>query len=135
MKPRVKSGAKMTASELALAYLAALSSHNPDTVAALVTEDFKNIHTGALGKGCEGRETYRARLAGFFADFPDLHYTHEQIVEEGSRVAITYLMTATSNGRPVRIQGAMFIEVRDGEIAFRTDYWDGATFMQQAGLD
>lgn len=123
----------MTPREVALAYLAAFATGDPDAIAALVTEDFVNEHTAALGRGCEGRDEYRSRLPGFLASFADLRYEVEDVVTEASRVVAAYTMTARWQGEhPVSIRGVMRFTMRDGLIAHRTDYWDAAGFLAQA---
>ncbi len=113
------------------AYLAALSSGEPDRVAALVTDDFVNEHTAALGAGSVGRNEYRQRLPGFFASFPGLRYDIEQVIAHGTSAAVSYRMTATSDGSPIDIRGVMIVAVRDGLVAQRTDYWDALTYLRQ----
>ncbi|MEX6633780.1 nuclear transport factor 2 family protein [Hyphococcus lacteus] len=116
---------------VALRYMASFATGDPDQVAANVTEDFVNTQTGALGKGCETREVYRGRLKGFLGSFVGLKYEPVDVIENGGKVAITYRMRAESDGHPIDIPGVMVVEVRDGLVAGRQDYWDGLTFLQQ----
>ena len=60
-----------------------------------MSPDFVNEHTSSLGESLHGRETYRARLVRFLTDFSGLRYEPEQIIAEGSHVAVPYRMTAT----------------------------------------
>jgi ketosteroid isomerase-like protein len=46
-------------------------------------------------------------------------------------VAVPYTMTATVQGKPIRIRGMFRFRVRDGLIAHRVDYWDSAEFTRQ----
>jgi steroid delta-isomerase-like uncharacterized protein len=119
------------ANDLALAYLEALSSGDPDRVVALVAENFHNDHASALGAGCVGRDEYRRRLPAFMASLPDLTYEPEDPIVDGDRVAVPYRLRASSDGRPVDLRGVMVIEVADGVIRSRTDYWDGLTYLRQ----
>lgn len=121
------------AAEVAKAYLASFASGDPDRIAALVSEDFQNNHASALGSPCEGRDEYRRRLPGFLASLPGLAYEVTGTVEQDARVAVTYQLSATSDGKPVAIDGVMMIEVREGVITSRTDYWDSLTFLRQIG--
>ncbi len=121
------------AGEIATAYLEAFASADPDLVAALVTEDFVNEHASALGGGCRGKDQYRERLPGFLASLPGLRYEVEHVLTDGDKAAAAYRLTATSDGHPVDIRGVMMIELRDGLIASRTDYWDSLTFLRQTG--
>lgn len=122
-----------TPTETALAYLTALSSGNPGQVVALVTDDFVNDHASALGAGFMGKDLYRERLPAFMASMPGLHYAVERTIAEGHWVSVTYTMTATPDGRPIEIRGAMVIETREGLVARRTDYWDALTYLHQTG--
>ena len=122
---------KKSAADIALQYLASFETGNVDAIASNVTDDFVNIQTGALGKGCETRETYRERLIGFLSGFKDLRYTATKVIEQREMVAIAYDMTATSGGHAIDIPGVMIIVVRDGLVASRQDFWDGVTFLEQ----
>lgn len=112
-------------------YLAALNAHDPDAVAAAVTEDLVNEHTSARGVSVTGRAAYREQLPGFLAAFDGLRYEPEDHIVDGARAAVPYTLTATVDGRPVRIRGIFRFTVRDGLIAHRVDYWDGEDFRRQ----
>lgn len=122
-----------TPAEVAAAYLRSFATGDPDEVARHVTDDFVNEHTAALGSGCEGRDEYRRRLPGFLGGFPGLAYEVEQLIADGHRVAVPYRMTAHPTEGPVEIRGVMVIEVRDGLVARRTDYWDSLVYLRQTG--
>jgi len=115
-------------------YLAAFAVGDADGIAALVTDDFVNEHTAALGSGCMGRDEYRKRLPGFLGSMPGLRYEVEDVIADGERVAAAYTLHATVNGRPIAVRGMMRFAVRAGLIAQRTDYWDSLVFQRQAGL-
>lgn len=125
-------------SAVVLAYVEALNAHDPDRVAALVTEDFVNEHTAVRGASLRGRAAYRARLEGFLAEMVDLHYEVEDLVASGPTVAVAYRMAARwrhdGELRPFALRGAFWFEVRDGLVAHRVDYRDGSDFEQQVGL-
>lgn len=120
---------------VAMSYLASFATCDPDAIAAHVSDDFVNDHASALGNGCRGREEYRSRLPGFLSGFVDLRYEPEQVLADGSFVAVRYRLRAVSNGRPVDIRGAMFFEIADGAISRRTDYWDSLEYMRQTARD
>ncbi|CAN5389082.1 hypothetical protein BH23ACT3_BH23ACT3_21860 [soil metagenome] len=121
------------AAEVAASYLAAFATGDPDEVARHVAADFVNEHTAALGSGCVGRDEYRRRLPGFLASFPGLAYEVEQLIADGDRVVASYRMTARPAEGPVNIRGVMVIEVADGLMVRRTDYWDSLTYLRQTG--
>ena len=52
---------------------------------------------------------------------------------EGELYAVAYTMRATHDAHPITIRGVMRIEVRDGEVSRRVDYWDALTFLKQTG--
>jgi len=123
------------AREVCAAYLAAFGTGNPDAVTALVTDDFVNEHTAALGGGCVGKAEYVRRVPGFLASMPGLRYEVEEIIADGDRAAVAYTLQARVNDRDIAIRGVMRFRVEGALIAHRTDYWDSLVFKQQAGLE
>ena len=114
-------------------YLAALSSADADLVVELVTDDFVNEHTSAIGSGCRGRAEYAQRLPSFLEQFAALQYEVVDTVAEGDRVVVRYRMTANFEGHPIDIPGVMLFRIVDGRVAERTDVWDSLTFLRQTG--
>ena len=121
----------MSAADVARSYVESFASGDPDVIAAHVADDFINEHASALGSGCRGRDEYRQRLPGFLASLPGLRYDVEQVIGEGPTVAVPYRLTGTSDGHPVDLRGVMLIDVADGAVARRVDYWDALTFLRQ----
>lgn len=121
------------AAATALAYLAAFGERDPAAIAAHVTADFVNEHASALGSGCSGRDEYLRRLPAFLERFPGLTYRAEQVLEDGTAVAIAYRLTATDDEHPVVVRGVMIFEVVNGLIRRRTDYWDSLGYLHQIG--
>jgi limonene-1,2-epoxide hydrolase len=124
----------VTPAEVCRAYLAAFATANPDAVTALVTDDFVNEHTAALGSGCVGKAEYASRVPGFLASMPGLRYDVEDVVADGPRVMAAYTLHTTVNDRPIALRGVMRFRVEGELIAHRVDYWDSLVFKQQAGL-
>jgi ketosteroid isomerase-like protein len=123
----------VTAAAVARSYVESFSSGDPDAIAAHVSDDFVNEHTAALGSGCVGRDEYRRRLPGFLATFEGLRYEVEDVIADGDRAAVAYEMHASHDGHPIAIRGVMRIDVRDGKVARRVDYWDALSFLKQTG--
>ena len=123
----------MDTAAVARSYVESFATADPDTIAGHVTDDFINEHTAALSSGCEGKTEYRRRLPGFLASFAGLRYEIEDLVAQGDRAAAAYTMHATYEGHPIAIRGVMRIEVRDGLVAHRTDYYDALGFLKQIG--
>ncbi|MEM9751691.1 MAG: nuclear transport factor 2 family protein [Pseudomonadota bacterium] len=124
---------RTTGRELIASYLASFAEGRPDAVVAHVTEDFVNEHLGVLARGCEGKETYRGRLAGFLEGFQNLRYEPIEIVADGSAGAARYCMRFTQSGKDFEINGVMWFKISNGLISKRTDCWDGLVYLQQAG--
>lgn len=125
----------MNPRDVCVAYLAAFGTANPDAVTSLVTDDFVNEHTAALGGGCVGKTEYVRRVPGFLASMPGLRYEIEEVVADGDRVAAAYTLHARVNDRDIAVRGVMRFRVEGELIAHRTDYWDSLVFKQQAGLE
>ena len=124
----------MTPVEVCAAYLSAFATGDPDQITAMVTDDFVNEHTSAIGTGCTGKATYIERVPKFLASMPGLHYDVEDIVADGNRVFAAYTLHTRVNDRDVAVRGVMRFRVRGELIAQRTDYWDSLVFQRQAGL-
>lgn len=101
----------------------------------MVTDDFVNEHTAALGSGCTGKDEYVRRVPGFLASMPGLRYEIEDIAADGDRVYAAYTLHTHVNDRDVAVRGVMRFIVRGELIAKRIDYWDSLVFKQQAGLE
>jgi ketosteroid isomerase-like protein len=121
----------VTPARVAASYLESFATGDPEAVAALVTDDFINEHTAALGGGCVGREAYLQRLPGFLATFAGLRYDVDEVVADGDRAVAAYTMHAEFQGTPISVRGVMRFAVRDGLIAHRVDYWDSLQFLLQ----
>jgi ketosteroid isomerase-like protein len=121
--------------EVVQRYLDAFAAADPDTISALVTDDFVNEHLAELGSGCVGRTEYRRRLPGFLGSFAGARYTVVAIgaLDLDGQVVARYRFTAEYDGMPIDLPGVMWFEIRDGLVARRTDLWDSLTFLRQTG--
>lgn len=124
----------MTPVEVCATYLSAFATGDPQQITAMVTEDFVNEHTAAIGTGCTGKATYVERVPKFLASMLGLRYEIEDIVADGDRVFAAYTLHTRVNDRDIAVRGVMRFQVRDELIARRTDYWDSLVFQRQAGL-
>ena len=144
---------------VALAYLDALGGTEPDAVADLVSDDFRNEHHAEFGSGCVGQDEYRRRLPGFFASFPNRTYTVvetaigrlvDTVDEPASdtasdpehdttsgvtEVVVRYRFGADVGEHRIDIPGVMWISVRDDRVIRRLDTWDSLTFLRQTDQD
>jgi len=121
--------------EIVTSYLEAFSWSDPDALAALVSEGFRNDHNSELGSGCVGRDEYRRRLPHFLESFQDRTYMIDDIVsqvrESCTDVVVQYHFQATYEGARINIPGVMWFGVRDELITKRIDTWDSLTFLNQ----
>ena len=102
---------------------------DPDRIVSFVTDDYTSVHIAVRGTGLTGRDTYRARLDVFLADFPELEYEVIDLIAADDRVAVDYWMRGHYAGAgvdhaPFEIRGAFWFVLRDGLIAHRVDYRD-----------
>ena len=118
---------------VARSYMDSFSTGDPDQIAAHVSDDFVNEQTAALGSGCVTRAAYLERLPSFLGDMVGLRYDVEDLVVEGTKVAVFYKMVAQWRGEvDIEVRGVHRLVVTDDQITHRTDYWDSAAFLLQA---
>jgi len=121
----------------------AWSSHDPERVIALFTDDcvYEDITFGAVNRG---KAELRAFADGTFAAVPDFKVSLVTRFVAGNRGAMEWTMSGTHKGdfpglpptgkRFSSIRGAMIVELKEGKILRCSDYWDAATLMRQVGL-
>jgi steroid delta-isomerase-like uncharacterized protein len=125
--------------KLAETYLAMLNSHDPDVVDRFVAVDYIN-HNAFVD---DGREANRAFWAGFFAAFPDLTASMDDVVIAGDRVAARFTYRGTHRGplygipptgRPAEMRSIDIWRVADGQFAEHWDELNLLEFFQQLGM-
>jgi steroid delta-isomerase-like uncharacterized protein len=79
---------------LAKRYLKGLNDHDPDAVDGFVAVDYVN-HNEFVA---DGREANRAWWSSFFAAFPDIEATMEDLVVAGDRVVGRFIYRGTHTG-------------------------------------
>ncbi len=129
--------------EIAMRWMAAYNSHNPEAAAALYDEDVTNVQL-PWGKSVKGREAMRATYVKVFQAFPDIAIEVENLLAEGSWVAIEWRFSGTMRGefaghpptnRSFNMGGCEVFQVVDGRIRLQHGYWDKATMFDQLGLN
>ena len=92
----------------------------------------------AIGPGVF-KDFHRAYLAAF----PDLTIEVEDVIAEGSKVAVRWVAAGTHRGdglgfaattRPMRIQGMSFVTIKRGQIVEGWDSYDQHGMLQQLGM-
>ncbi len=124
-------------------WAAAWSSHDPERVLALFTDDcvYEEVTFGVVMRG---RNELRAFAEAAFDAVPDFTFQLTSRFAGGSLAGIEWIMSGTHQGdfpglpatgkRFSGIRGATIIEIVGGKIRRESDYWDAATFMKQVGL-
>jgi predicted ester cyclase len=116
------------------------NEHNPTLARKYCTPDVK-WHGGTLGT-MDGIENLTGLLTGFIAAFPDLHAIEYDIIAEGDKVAIRFVVEAThtgnlvgisATGRKVRWDAVDVYHIMDGKIVEEWAADDMAAIMHQVG--
>jgi uncharacterized protein (TIGR02246 family) len=76
----------MTATETVLEFMEHINRKDVERLAALMTED--HVFVDSLGQTVRGRDNLRAGWRGYFAFCPDYWVSHEDLFEDGNRVAV-----------------------------------------------
>ena len=121
----------------------ARSSHDPERVIALFTDDcvYEDVTFGAVNRG---KAELRAFADGTFAAVPDFKVGLVTRFVAGNRGAMEWTMSGAHKGdfpglpatgkRFSSIRGATIVELKEGKILRCSDYWDAATLMRLVGL-
>lgn len=113
------------------------------SVADQVFTDDCVIHITGSPEAIRGPAGFIQMLQGMLAAFPDLHFSMEDHVSAGDRVATRWMATGTHTGplgpvpptgKRIRIEGLILDRVVDGRVAERWEQWDQPGMMQQLGL-
>lgn len=113
------------------------------TVMAVVDEVFATdiVYHGG-GKDIRGIKDYKQHVIEFYNAFPDLHFTIEDMVVEGDKVAMRVTLTGTHKGEfhgvpatnmKVTGWGISIYRIIGGKIVERWERSDALGFMQQLG--
>jgi predicted ester cyclase len=81
-----------------------------------------------------GLDGARQSVALYRALFPDLHFTVDEQVTEGDRVASRWTLTGTHRGRPVRLRGIVISRIEDGRIIEDWASSDTLDLARQLGI-
>jgi steroid delta-isomerase-like uncharacterized protein len=89
-----------------------------------------------------GPELYKRRVAEFTKAFPDLCFTIEDTITEGSKSVICWTFTGThqgefrgipGTGKKITVEGITIHHIKDGKILDSYARWDVLGFMRQLG--
>jgi ketosteroid isomerase-like protein len=122
----------LTIEELAGQYHQAWVDRDPDTIAALHTED-STFHMHGVADAAVGRATVRDVIATLLRLVPDLHFEAKRFYLGADHIVFEYDMSGTSDGSAFVCDGVDVIAVTDGLVARKDTYLDQATLVSQVG--
>lgn len=102
-----------------------------DSVGEFYSPDFVD-HVNAMEY--HGIEGARQSVALYLAIFPDLRFTVEDQVTEGSRVASRWILHGTHRGRKVALRGIVISRIEDERIVEDWAASDTLNLVRQLGL-
>jgi steroid delta-isomerase-like uncharacterized protein len=101
------------------------------------------IHINGSPEPNLGVDGFKQMVSGLLSAFPDLHFTVEDQIVAGDKVAIRWVAAGTNSaafgsvpatGRKVLVNGLILDRVADGRVVERSEQWDQMGMMQQLGL-
>ncbi len=99
-------------------------------------------HDPATPNTARGPEAFKAVFNIYHRAFPDTHFTIDEIIAEGDRVAVRWtaqgthrgdLMGVRPSGQRASITGTGFCVVSNGKIQESWTHWDALGLLRQIG--
>lgn len=122
--------------------LEAWNAHDLDRAVALYAPNYEGIDVGEASPQ-HGRQAARQALERYFAAFPDLHFTPEETIIQGNRVAVTWsaqgthrgrFMNIPPTGRAVVVRGVTVLTIEENQAQRGILMWDVAGLLRSLGL-
>jgi predicted ester cyclase len=112
---------------------------------AVIDETFATniVSHRETGEEIHGLKDFKQLVSGLFDAFPDLHWTIDDMVSEGDKVAVRFTLTGTHKGvymgiPPTNKKGTMWVieiyRVVGGKFAESWSRLDTLGLMQQLGV-
>ena len=101
------------------------------------------VHITGVAEPIRGIGSWKGLMSGFLTAFPDLHFTVEDQLIQGDRVAFRWHATGTHTGplgaapptgKSVVLDGLILDRVADGKVLERWEQWDQSRMLQQLGF-
>lgn len=101
------------------------------------------VHITGVADPIRGVGPWKELLGGLLRAFPDLHFTMEDQLVQGDRVAFRWHATAThtgplgpapATGKRIAIDGLIVDRVAGGKVRERWEQWDQTLMLQQLGF-
>jgi steroid delta-isomerase-like uncharacterized protein len=106
----------------------------------IISPDY--VYHNPLGE-FKGPEGFKQMVAMELKSFPDIHFTIDDMVAEGDKVAVRYTFTGTfkgdfagmaPTGKGFKMTAAFFYRFKDGKQVEALPFADNLTFYQQLGI-
>ena len=118
-----------------------VNQRNPDLIEEVYPPDFVWHEPD---QDIRGYELAKQFVSTFFAAFPDLNITVEDVFGEGDKVVSRYTLRGTHQGetedfgpptgRQIELEGITIHRFEDGEIVEEWEAYDNLSLLQQLGL-
>jgi steroid delta-isomerase-like uncharacterized protein len=101
------------------------------------------VHITGVPEALHGLGPWKELVAGLLRAFPDLHFTIEDQLVQGDRVAFRWRATGTHTGplgaapptgKPIALDGLIVDRVAGGKVQERWEQWDQSLMLQQLGF-
>ncbi|MGE3799078.1 MAG: ester cyclase [Thermomicrobiales bacterium] len=98
-------------------------------------------YAGFPGQG-PGRDGFKQAVRMMHAAFPDIHYTIEDMIAEGDRIATRWTLQGTHRsaflgvpptGKQVSVEGIHILRFEDGMVVECWEVWDQLSLLRQLG--
>jgi len=122
-------------------WMEGINKHDPAIVDELLADDY--VFHGAGGQDVKGSESFKQGLIAYLPIFPDVHFTIDDMVAEGDKVAVRITYTATHKGeylgiaptgKRITMTEAIFYRLAGGRIVEAFPYSDSLALFQQLGV-
>lgn len=115
-------------------FIEALNRHDAEAAVELLAEDVL-FWEPTYDEPRRGREAVRRELEGFFAMLPDIRFTTESAMADGTRAFHEWSYRATYEGRPIQLRECSVSRLdADGRLAEVWVYFDRLSLLRQLGL-
>ncbi len=108
----------------------------------LCSDDTKFEDT-AFGVAVAGKEQYKSVFTRFFGSISGVRSEVKSVVASGEWAAAVWDFSGTqkgdfpgipATGKSFSVRGVSILQVSNGKVKSRTDYWDSATMLRQLGV-
>jgi ketosteroid isomerase-like protein len=120
----IMSGQRIT-TEFLEAFADAWNQHDADAILAAMTDDcVMQLSSGpdVCGSRFVGQDGVRSGIERVFARMPDVRFNDGRHFVAGDRGLSEWILTATTPGGKIEVQGCDVFTFRDGKIAVKDSY-------------